>query len=51
MTNRYAGHYPIETRAGEIERLHVQSAGMAPDTLVMLDRATAAEASPGSPMA
>lgn len=38
MTNTYAGHYPIETRGGEIERLHVQSAGMAPDTLVMLDR-------------
>ena len=32
------GHYPIEHRAGEIERLHVQAATMAPDTIVMLDR-------------
>jgi SAM-dependent methyltransferase len=38
MTTNYAGQYPIETRVGEIERLHTQSAAMAPDTLVMLDR-------------
>jgi hypothetical protein len=29
--------YPIERRAGEIERLHVQAAAMAPDCAVMLD--------------
>jgi 2-polyprenyl-3-methyl-5-hydroxy-6-metoxy-1,4-benzoquinol methylase len=34
----FAGNYPIERRAGEIERLHVQSKAMAPDTLAMLDR-------------
>jgi hypothetical protein len=36
MTNSYSGNYPIESRAGEIERLHVQSAAMAPDTVTML---------------
>src|SRR5262245_27712242 len=30
--------YPIERRAGEIERLHIQAAAMAPDCAVMLDR-------------
>jgi len=30
--------YPIERRIGEIERLHVQAAAMAPDCAVMLDR-------------
>jgi SAM-dependent methyltransferase len=30
--------YPIERRAGEIERLHIQAAAMAPDCVVMLDR-------------
>ena len=30
--------YPIERRAGEIERLHVQAAAMAPDCALMLDR-------------
>jgi SAM-dependent methyltransferase len=34
----YSGHYPIEQRTGEIERLIVQADAMAPDTLVMLDR-------------
>jgi SAM-dependent methyltransferase len=34
----HSGHYPIERRRGEIERLHVQSRAMAPDTLAMLDR-------------
>ena len=30
--------YPIERRAGEIERLHIQAAAMAPDCSIMLDR-------------
>jgi len=38
MSTSYSGSYPIERRAGEIERLHVQSQAMAPDTNVMLDR-------------
>jgi SAM-dependent methyltransferase len=38
MTQTFAGHYPIENRAGEIERLRIQAEGMAPDTLTMLDR-------------
>jgi ubiquinone/menaquinone biosynthesis C-methylase UbiE len=38
MSVSYSGHYPIERRVGEIERLHVQSAAMAPDTREMLDR-------------
>src|SRR5262252_6608053 len=38
MSNRYSGNYPIERRAGEIERLHIQSEAMAPDTNAMLDR-------------
>ena len=37
MSLSYSGHYPIEGRAGEIERLLTQSAAMAPDTRVMLD--------------
>jgi SAM-dependent methyltransferase len=32
------GHYPIERREGEIERLHRQSAGMAPDCEIMLEK-------------
>jgi ubiquinone/menaquinone biosynthesis C-methylase UbiE len=32
------GHYPIERRAGEIERLHTQAAAMAPDCAIMLER-------------
>lgn len=36
-SNSYSGHYPIETRAGEIDRLLVQNAAMEPDTLTMLD--------------
>jgi ubiquinone/menaquinone biosynthesis C-methylase UbiE len=31
-------HYPIERRAGEIERLHAQGDALAADTRVMLDR-------------
>jgi SAM-dependent methyltransferase len=38
MTETFAGHYPLEHRAGEIERLRIQGEGMAPDTLTMLDR-------------
>jgi SAM-dependent methyltransferase len=37
MTNSYLGNYPIESRAGEIERLRLQSAAMAPDTEAMLN--------------
>ena len=37
MSGEFSGHYPIERRAGEIERLHTQSAAMAPDTRTMLD--------------
>jgi SAM-dependent methyltransferase len=33
-----SGHYPIERRAGEIERLDVQSQAMAFDAEIMLDR-------------
>jgi ubiquinone/menaquinone biosynthesis C-methylase UbiE len=38
MTRSYSGRYPLEHRPGEIERLHIQGAAMAPDTEVMLDR-------------
>jgi len=38
MTTTYSGHYPLEHRAGEIERLLVQSRAMAPDALAMLER-------------
>lgn len=38
MSGSYSGNYPIERRPGEIERLHVQGAAMAPDTEAMLDR-------------
>jgi SAM-dependent methyltransferase len=37
MSETYSGNYPIEHRAGEIERLHLQSAAFARDTEVMLD--------------
>jgi SAM-dependent methyltransferase len=37
MASTYSGHYPIERRAGEIERLHVQDAAFARDVEVMLD--------------
>ncbi len=33
-----SGHYPIERRAGEIERLYLQGAAMAFDAAIMLDR-------------
>ena len=32
MTEVFSGSYPIESRGGEIERLHIQSAAMVPDT-------------------
>src|SRR6185436_7816685 len=38
MSATFAGHYPLEHRAGEIERLRIQGEGMAPDALTMLDR-------------
>lgn len=38
MGVQQGGRYPIERRAGEIERLHVQGAAMAPDSEIMLDR-------------
>jgi len=38
MPNDFAGHYPIEHRRGEIERLHIQADAIAPDARVMLDR-------------
>ena|SRR5436190_831058 len=38
MSETYSGNYPIERRAGEIERLHIQSAAFARDTEVLLDR-------------
>lgn len=37
MTDAYAGHYPIERREGEIERLRVQAEAMAPFAGSMLD--------------
>jgi SAM-dependent methyltransferase len=37
MSETYSGNYPIERRAGEIERLRLQSAAFARDTEVMLD--------------
>ncbi len=38
MNSAPSGRYPIERRAGEIERLHIQAAAMAPDCAVMLER-------------
>jgi SAM-dependent methyltransferase len=37
VATQYSGNYPIENRSGEIERLHIQSAAMAPDSEAMLD--------------
>lgn len=34
----FSGHYPIERRDGEIERLRIQGAAMAPDASAMFDR-------------
>ena len=38
MNTTYSGNYPIERRAGEIERLLLQSRAMASDARAMLDR-------------
>ena len=38
MSTAHSGHYPIERRRGEIERLHIQGAAMAPESASMLDR-------------
>lgn len=38
MSDTFSGHYPIEHRAGEIERLRRQAEALAPDAEVMLDR-------------
>jgi SAM-dependent methyltransferase len=38
MSTVFSGSYPLEHRAGEIERLEVQSQAMAPETVVMLAR-------------
>lgn len=37
MSSSYSGNYPIETRDGEVERLHIQGETMAPETERMLD--------------
>jgi trans-aconitate methyltransferase len=37
LSDTFSGRYPIERRAGEIERLHLQSAAFARDVEVMLD--------------
>ncbi len=37
MAETFSGRYPIERRAGEIERLHIQSEAFARDVEVMLD--------------
>lgn len=37
MTDTYTGHYPIERREGEIERLRIQAEAMAPFADSMLD--------------
>src|SRR5256885_2934324 len=37
MSATFSGRYPIERRAGEMERLHVQSAAFARDVEAMLD--------------
>ena len=38
LPGSYSGHYPIERRPGELERLYLQGTAMAPDTEVMLNR-------------
>ena len=38
MSTTFAGHYPIEHREGEIERLEAQGITFAPDARIMLDR-------------
>jgi SAM-dependent methyltransferase len=38
MTAVQSGHYPLEHRVGETERLYVQGATMAPDCMAMLEK-------------
>jgi len=38
VMSSYTGNYPIESSAGEIERLRIQSEAMVPDTVTMLTR-------------
>jgi ubiquinone/menaquinone biosynthesis C-methylase UbiE len=38
MSQQSSGHYPIERRAGEIERLELQASVWAADAAIMLDR-------------
>jgi ubiquinone/menaquinone biosynthesis C-methylase UbiE len=38
MAAAESGHYPLERRDGEIERLRIQGEAMAPDSVIMLDR-------------
>src|SRR5438034_5805900 len=38
MSSMHSSNYPLEPRAGEIERLHIQSRAWEPDALAMLDR-------------
>jgi ubiquinone/menaquinone biosynthesis C-methylase UbiE len=38
MSTAEPGHYPLERRAGEIERLRIQGTAMAPDSAIMLER-------------
>src|SRR5215470_2851817 len=38
MTVAQSGNYPIERRAGELERLHIQAAAMVHECATMLDR-------------
>jgi trans-aconitate methyltransferase len=38
MSTTFAGHYPIERRAGEIERLRIQGEAVAPEARTMLER-------------
>lgn len=42
-TSTFSGNYPIERRAGEVERLRIQAEAMAPDAAAMLDRIGVAE--------
>jgi SAM-dependent methyltransferase len=41
--NENGGHYPLERREGEIERLHRQGVAMAPDCAIMLEKIGVAE--------
>jgi len=43
MDQAPTGHYPIERREGEMERLHIQAAAIAPDCHIMLERIVVGE--------